>query len=775
MIHPQKMMRKYLLLGLFAAQLFGQSDSGVLRLKVVDPAGLGLQTTVELVSEANQFRQSYITDEAGALFARNLAFGVYRVDVKHAGFAHFSKVVEVRSAISAELRIQLSLASPQTAVEVNDSDTLVDPHRTGTINRVGRDTLEHRSTALPGRSVIDLVNSQPGWLLESNGVLHPRGSEYQTQYIVDGIPLTDNRSPSFAPEIEAADAESMTILTANFPAEYGRKLGGVVEISTARDSRPGFHGTLVASGGSFGTADGYLMVQQGWGKNVLGISAEGAFTDRYLDPPAIENFTNRATTSSFAAHYERDLTDRDRLGFIVRHEQTVFQVPNESLQQSSGQRQDRNSNETIGILSYQHVFSSNVLGDFRFMSRDDSSGLSSNAESTPVIAGQQRSVGEAYVKGNLSIHHGVHEVKVGADMDYSSIHEQFDYAITDFQLFDPGTPPTFNFSGHGLDREQALYVQDLIRLGRWTLSAGLRWDHYRLILDRNAFSPRLGIAWYWPRTDLVLHASYDRVFQTPASENILLASSASVVALNPQVLRLPVEPSHGNFYEAGITKGFIGKLKLDLNYYRRRFDNYADDDVLLNTGVSFPIAFRRGRIAGVEAKLDLPDWGRLSGQISYSNMVGFGYTPVTGGLFLGTEASTALATTGRFPVSQDQRNTISTRFRYQILSRAWIAVGGSYGSGLPTEFDGTVQGAIQQFGKQIVDRVNFDRGRVRPSLALSISAGAELVKREHLLMRLQADVQNLNNRLNVINFAGLFSGTGIAPPRSYSLRLGVEF
>ena len=71
---------------------------------------------------------------------------------------------------------------------------------------LGVDTLEHRSTSLPGRSIIDLVNSQPGWLLESNGVLHPRGSEYQTQYVVDGVPLTDNRSPSFAPEIEADDA-----------------------------------------------------------------------------------------------------------------------------------------------------------------------------------------------------------------------------------------------------------------------------------------------------------------------------------------------------------------------------------------------------------------------------------------------------------------------------------------------------------------------------------------------------------------------------------------
>ena len=191
--------------------------------------------------------------------------------------------------------------------------------------------------------------------------------------------------------------------------------------------------------------------------------------------------------------------------------------------------------------------------------------------------------------------------------------------------------------------------------------------------------------------------------------------------------------------------------------------------------MSFPIAFRLGTIHGGEAKLELPNVGGLSGKVAYYNMVVFGYTPVTGCLSLGDEASEALANTGRFAVSQDQRNTISTRFRYQVVSRAWVAFGGAYGSGLPTEFDGSVQDAVQQFGQQIVDRVNFDRGRVRPSLALGASVGAELVKRERLQMHLQADVQNLNNRLNVINFAGLFSGTGIAPPRSYSLRLGIDF
>ena len=80
-------MKSFLFVLMVAAQLFAQSNSGGLRLKVVDPAGLGLQSSVELVSEANQFRQSYVTDEAGTLAARNLPFGVYRVEVKRSGFA----------------------------------------------------------------------------------------------------------------------------------------------------------------------------------------------------------------------------------------------------------------------------------------------------------------------------------------------------------------------------------------------------------------------------------------------------------------------------------------------------------------------------------------------------------------------------------------------------------------------------------------------------------------------------------------------------------------
>jgi hypothetical protein len=38
-----------------------------------------------------------------------------------------------------------------------------------------------------------------------------------------------------------------------------------------------------------------------------------------------------------------------------------------------------------------------------------------------------------------------------------------------------------------------------------------------------------------------------------------------------------------------------------------------------------------------------------------------------------------------------------------------------------------------------------------------------------------ADLENLTNRLNVITFAGGFSGTALAPPRRVAARLQVEF
>jgi outer membrane cobalamin receptor len=732
-----------------------------------------LAASAELVSDANQFRLKFSLGADGHYVAQDLAFGTYRLNLRAKGFSPWTQLIEIRSEVPVRVVARLELATIATEVTVNDAATLLDHSRTGSVYSIGQRAISEQISAQPGRDLSDLVEQEPGWLYEANGILHPRGSEYDVQYVIDGLPLTQNRSPAFAPAFDAEEVESMRVLTADFPAEYGRKLGGVIEVTTEKNSPSGLHGFADASGGSFDTASGSAGLFYAHGKDRFAISGDAFHTGRYLDPPVLENFTNTANAGGFSAWYERDFSDRDRLRISITRNTVRFLAPNELVQQQAGQRQDLANTETSGQIDFQHILSPELLLSFSGSVRDAEASLSSNPQSIPVIVFQSRGYREGYARADLASHHSHHDWKVGIDSILGTVHEQLEYAITDPAQFDPGTKPQFQFADQRWDLEPSAYAQDQLHFGNWNLSAGLRFDHYGLAVRESAWSPRLGASRYFPRLNLLVHASYDRVFQTPAVENLLLASSP---LLDSIVVRLPVRPARANYYELGFTKAMFAKLRLDANIFRRDFRNYSDDDVLLDTGVSFPIAFAKATITGEELRLEAPHWGRFSGYLSYANQTGTGQGPITGGLFLGSDAVSGLADTSRFAVSQDQRNTARARVRYQATRRLWFALGGEYGSGLPADTNGEDPAFLQaQFGPEILDRVNLDRGRVRPDFALDAAAGAELYRNDRRSVIMQIQSRNLTNRLNVINFASLFSGTAVGPPRSVSARVKITF
>ncbi len=775
-VHYHNDMPHWALALLFVLGQFSQTSVGELRLTVADGAGLPLPGAVRIASESNQIHQTVETDAEGRAVVRRLPFGRYRLEVARSGFATLTRLVDVQSALPASYTLQLSLAPLSDEVTVTARDTLLDPRRTSSSHRVGDRLLDQRTSAMPGRSLPDLVNTQPGWLLEANGILHPRGSEYQTQYVVDGLPLTDNRSPAFAPELEAGDVQGMNILTGGYPAEYGRKLGGLIEVATVPERQRGTSGSAALSGGSFGTRSAEALVRSGYDRTSLALSASAAETDRYLDPPVEENFSNHGATAGASLRAEHDITHSDRIGVIVRVGQAHFLVPNERVQEAAGQRQDRRSAETAAQASYQRIFSPRAVGDLRGMLRDASAGLWSNPASTPIVADQHRGFREAYLKSTVTATAGAHEIKVGVDAVAGTVRERFGYRISDPAQFSPFTPEAFRFAETRGDREASAFVQDRIRAGAWTIAAGLRWDGYRLAVHDSAFSPRLSAAWARPEAGLVIRGSFDRAFQTPAVENLLLASSEAAASLNDTVVRLPVPASRGNFYELGVSQLVARRARVDLSYFVRRMRDVADDDLLLNTGVSFPIAFARADIRGTEITLDLPSWRNVSGAIGYSHLRGVGELPVTGGLFLGEDAVELLASRARFPVTQDQRHTIRGRVSYAWSGGGWLGAVWSYGSGLPFEEAGDdPEEAASQFGPRIVSRVDYATGRVRANASLALSGGVVLAVGERRRLRLQAEARNLTDRLDVINFAGLFSGTAVAAPRSVALRLRADF
>jgi hypothetical protein len=797
------MKRLTALLFLISMSLFSQSNSGELRLKVTDPSGRGVKTTVQIVSSGNQYRNALATNDQGDLDVQRLPYGIYQLQIERTGFAAKSQTVEVRSSLPTGLKIQLQLSPVNETVNVNASDTLIDPDDAGSVNQIGTEFIQSRLGSIPGRDLQDLVNTQPGWLYEGNAVLHPRGSEYQTQFVVDGIPLTDNRSPSFGPEIEGDDVQSMSIYTAGIPAEYGRKMGGVVEVNTQQDSDPGFHGQVSLFGGSFDSAGAFAKAQYTWGKNTLGASCDGSRTDHYLNPVVPQNYSNTGTIGDFSIDYRRELSASDRLSVSVRHEVARYDIPNELVQQAAGQRQNADNVETMGIASFQHTFSGNALAEMHGMVRDNSNDFYSNPASIPVYVEQHNAFREGYFRGSFTYSHGRQELKAGVETDNMFLHENTCYTVTqdnddsDAIPARSGSPyamdsgifgascaavadddnPAFIYQGQRPDLEQAGFIQDLIRLHNWTISAGLRWDHYQLVLNDQSLQPRFSISRYFSSANTVLHFSYDRVFQTPSFENILLSSSTQVESIDPtDFLRLPVKPSKGDYYEGGLSTLFGRHLKLDANYFRRFVNDYADDDQIDSTSISFPISFRKSIIYGAEGKITVPEWRRFSGFASYSYEVGNVWNPVTGGLFLGDDADAAAsALTGHFPDSQDQRHTVRGRTRYQVTPRLWVAGGVQYDTGLPFDFDGDQSEALAQYGSQIIDRINFDRGRILPSFQVNASAGADLYRSDRVNMRIQADGQNLTDVLDVIDFGGLFSGNAIGPSRSFSLRLATYF
>jgi len=754
---------------------------GELRVTVRDPSGRAVAARVELAGRNPQFLTEAHADSAGRVRLLRLPQGLYRLAVRHDGFEEFIDTVEIRSAVPQEKEVTLKIGAVATEITVQATAPLLDPSQSGLVMQSGREQLDETLGTTLGRSTIDVITSMPGWLLEANAVLHPRGSEYDTQYVIDGMPLYDNRSIGFAPAFENSEFEAVNIMTAGIPAEYGRRLGGVIALDTRRVSLPGQASEVDFQTGSYGTYMGSLGHQYRADRTAVSLGVHAGHTDRYLDPPSLENFTNKASAGGFNARLEQDLSDQDRLTFYLRWNRTGFLVPNDLEQQAAGQRQDRSSTETAGQVHYQHTFSSRAVGSVRGMVRDLTAKLWSNTLATPVYVDQDRGFREGAVIGSFTLDSEHHTLKFGSDLRINSIRESFRFA-------EPDELPEFDLDFRDRQRstEASAFIQDHLRLGNFTATVGLRLDRYRLLIRDTAISPRIGLSYYLPGADVLLRASYDRVFQPPPMENLLLSSAAAGLDLDDVEGALAVPANRGNFFEVGLRKPFWNRLRVDVSHYWRTFRNYIDDDVFLNTGLSFPITFDTARIQGTEVRLEMPCWRGISSFVSYSNMLGLASSPVTGGLFIeGGEAEELRDVVQRFPISQDQRNTLAAQVRIEPHRRVWFMTGIRYGSGLPVELEededepddqhDNGEDDAQPISPAVLDKVNFERGRIRPNFSLDFAVGLRLWERNRGSVSVQFDVRNATDRLNVINFSGLFSGTALAPGRQITFQIKTRF
>jgi len=343
----------------------------------------------------------------------------------------------------------------------------------------------------------------------------------------------------------------------------------------------------------------------------------------------------------------------------------------------------------------------------------------------------------------------------------------------------------FVFDGKKTGRTLSAYLQDRFTpFTNFTLDLGVRYDNYRLLIHEQAVSPRIGIAYYIPKTNTTLHASYDRFFQPPPAENLLLASSAEAAAISPvAVLRglttvLPILPDKEHAFEVGAQQLLSKYLRLNLTVYQKRIENFSDKDQFFETGVIFPITISAGRVNGEELRLDTTDIHGFRAFLSYANARAYGVTPINGGLFLGEDASDLQIAGFKFANDHDQRNEGQFQLSYDHKSGVYAIFNARYDSGVPTDVEpGTTlaQFVAGGFDPRLYNEIDFQRGRVRPRTILNLTVGADLFQKERTSLNVQFDVQNLTNELFLYNFESVFSGTHVGFPRLFSGRVALRF
>jgi outer membrane receptor protein involved in Fe transport len=787
---------------LFSPTVFAQSRIGTVQGVVKDPGGaLVPNAQITVTQPVTRYRQTTQTDAQGSFKLVNLPFNTYNVRAEATGFQPAEESIDLESTIPLTLELSLSLEQTTAAVTITTgSGAMLEPDRTSSDTDIGQTILERPVGAAPSRAIESIVASTPGFVTDDNGRMHPRGSESQVQYVVDGVPITDNLSAIFSTSLDARTLRTVEVLTGGIPAEFGDKLAGVINVNTRSGLEGPTQGGISFSGGSFSTGETAVDFSTHTKKLGFLTNLSASTSQRYLDPPTLDNFHNFGRTGKgfFRLDYQFDANNSLRGVFNVGG--SNFQVPNRFDQELAGQDQRQRLRDNSENISFQHIFSPNTVAQFSFFHRQSHAELISNTLSTPVVANQDRTLQNYGGIGSVSLTRGSHNIKFGGQFTITPVDEHFTFYPTEqfpdlvdeegnvfpnpVNNFSATNPFVFDQSKTG--RTLSAYVQDRFSpLKNLTLDLGVRYDNYKLLISEQELSPRLAVAYYIPKTQTTLRASYNRLFQPPPAESLLLASSSAAAALSPiSVLQgittvQPILPDKQNAFEVGAQQLLSKLFRMNLTVYQKRIENFSDKDQFFETGVIFPIAISSGRVTGEEVRIESTDIHGFHGFVSYANARAFGVTPITGGLFLGEDPQDLFLHGFKFANDHDQRNEAQFQVSYNHRpSGIYASFSGRYDSGVPTDVEpGTTlaEFVAQGFDPRLFSEIDFQRGRVRPRTILDFSIGADLMQKERVSLNLQFDVQNLTNELFLYNFQSVFSGTHVGYPRLFSGRLSLRF
>src|SRR5262249_31986421 len=262
-------------------------SAGTIEGSVTDPnnaAVVGAEATLD--NSVTQFHRSTTTDETGTFRFDNIPQNNYTLTVSAKGFGTSQQVVNVRSSVPISLKIPLQLASVQTSVTITAGSEAIENVPSAHTD-VAENLIERLPLTAPGSGLNELIAAaSPNVVRDSNGFFHPLGDHAQTTYLIDGQPISDQRSKAFSTQLPVDVIQSLEIVTGAAPPWVGDKTSLVVNTTTKSGlglTRP--QGSFYSSYGSFGTIREEGTFGMGGPRvgNFIGFNFERS--GRFLDAP----------------------------------------------------------------------------------------------------------------------------------------------------------------------------------------------------------------------------------------------------------------------------------------------------------------------------------------------------------------------------------------------------------------------------------------------------------------------------------------------------------
>lgn len=782
--------------------LFGQGTATI-HGTANDPQSQPVTGCVVTIENAvTGLKRSMTTGTDGRYSFINLPLQNYDLSFDANGFSVHRQSAALRTTVPQEINVTLRLADQITRMDVSaESTVLIDPGATGTRTELNVKAIERMPTSPNARGLESVLLTMPGFAANANGAIHPRGAHNQMTFVVDGMPISDQLTGAFANAVDPSVVESVDLFTGNVPSEFGNKVSAVAVVTTRTGIGSGgkFAGSTQIAADQFDTLANLTQFTGGTSKFGYFASFSASKSNRFLDSVSLDNLHNGgdAQRAFLRLDYQPGGRDIFRAGFMAGR--SSFQLANLRSQHASLQNQRQNLEDVSASLQWIRTLNVRTTFEAQSSFRNAFADLLPSPGDTPVTASQSRRLTTWNVGGRLNKLVGSHTIRGGVDFQHFPLREHFTFAVTDPNFNSPGSegfnPSLVPFDltrggGHftfGETNAGSLYsafLQDQWRLGRWQLSLGLRYDYYRFLVRGAQWQPRLGLSYHLKETGTVLRASYNRTYQTPPNENLLMSSSeASAVLAPPSVTEglgnafRYIYPERQNVYEAGLQQS-LGKVgMLNATYYHKQSTDLQDNDNFFNTGIIFPTSLAKSRVNGAEGRVVLFPGKRFSATFSATHYHVVVTPPFTGGLFLGAAAIDAL-TAGPFVIDHDQVLGVASNVVYNFTRSLWTSATVRYDSGLVSNPSDPAEVAQDPDYFDQLPYVNLtsDPTRVNPRTIVDWAVGYAHTRGDgRRVWEAVLTLNNIGNATALYNFQSIFVGTRVVGPRSVGGRVRFYF